>query len=222
MSCYILGAVWVENLFWKAAGGVDVCLETRRSFPWSGTQRLRGPLRGNAAVPSLAGCRATAGTVKTNRAPLWSHPNTFLIQILNYGIVVLFLCNTGRKSRRPLGRAGGCVARRAAATAVLGLSAALGRFQPGLLLGWKLHLPKGSFAFYTRHFKGFHVVLNSWTRTYNPLIILASLLEGSVIGDGMWSLLQSDQLKNIWFASVFWIFLQQAAFPCFSSLLSCM
>lgn len=105
-----------------------------------------------------------------------------------------------------------------------GLSAAvaLEQFKPGLLVGWKLHLPESPFAFYTQHFKGFHMGLNSRSRVYNPTVILASLLEGSVIDDGMWSLRQSDQLKNICLALVFRIFLQQAALPCFSSLLSSM
>lgn len=46
MSCYILGAVWVENLFWKASRGVDVCLETWQSFPWSGARQHCSPLPG--------------------------------------------------------------------------------------------------------------------------------------------------------------------------------
>ena len=136
--------------------------------------------QGNAAVPSPASCRASASTAKNGRALPRLHPNTF------YFVSCFWVTWRGKTEGWWAGQEAGWHTMLQQPQR-LGLSAALAleQFKPGLLVGWKLHLPKGPFAFYTPHFKGFHVVLNSRTRAYNLTVILASFLEGSVIDDGM-------------------------------------
>lgn len=73
MTWCTLSAVWVVNLFWKAAGGAEVCLETWWIFPRSGMWQPWG----NTTEPSPAGSRARASTAENIRAPPRLHPDAF-------------------------------------------------------------------------------------------------------------------------------------------------
>lgn len=85
--------------------------------------------------------------------------------------------------------------------------------KPGILAG--LHMPEGPLAFDTQNFKDPRGSQQK-SRACNPTVLLASSHREKA-GTGTWSMLCSDRLWNICLALE-----KHAAFPCFSSLLSCM
>lgn len=102
------------------------------------------------------------------------------------------------------------------------VSAALEQSKPRLLTGWNLHLLNTPLHFthsVSRFSTWFSIAKPGFI---SPAIILASLLEGSNADNVTWPLQHPDWLKNICLALMFWVFLQWAAFLCFSSLLCCM
>lgn len=147
MTWCILGAVWVVNLFWKPAGNW--------SLPGKGK-----PFPMVRAVAALGGHQGAFPSQQQSKSRhSRDYQGSFVAAPKCFVPCALLLCDVGRENQGLQGWAG---ASQGSAT-----SSHSADCDPWAAQTSTPQMETEA-AFFTQHFKDFHVVLNSWTRTYNP------------------------------------------------------
>lgn len=140
---HVLGAVWVVNLFWKPAGSW--------SFP--------GKAADFPIIRAVAAQGAFPRQQQSKSQQSRDHQGSSVAAPKGFVPCALLLCDMGRESQGLQDWAGGSQGSATSSHSADCHAWAAQTSTPQM---------EAEAVFFTQHFKDFHVVLNSWSRTYNP------------------------------------------------------